>query len=95
MTTPAESGDLEGHALLNERIKGGKNLEFFLRTDIDHPATWTPIGTDEECFKGTLHGDGHTISGLDHSLFNNLCGNVYNLGVTGSFNSAGVADKVM
>ena len=93
LTTPAESGDLVGHTLLNERIKGGENLEFFLRTDIDHPATWTPIGTDAECFKGTLHGDGHTISGLDHSLFNNLCGNVYNLGVTGSFNSAGVADK--
>jgi len=84
---------LTGHNPLNERVKGGKNLEFFLRTDIDHPATWTPIGTDAECFKGTLHGDGHTISGLDHSLFNNLCGNVYNLGVTGSFNSAGVADK--
>ena len=93
LTTPAESGDLKGHALLNERIKGGKNLEFFLRTDIAHPETWTPIGTDEQCFEGTLHGDGHTISGLDHSLFNNLCGSVYNLGVTGSFQSAGVVDK--
>jgi hypothetical protein len=26
-------------------------------------------------------------------LFNNLCGSVYNLGVTGTFNSAGVVDK--
>ena len=93
LETPAASGDLEGHALLNPRVKGGNKLEFFLRTDIAHPETWTPIGTDEQCFEGTLHGDGHTISGLDHSLFNNLCGSVYNLGVTGSFNSAGVVDK--
>ena len=96
-------------------VLGGKNLEFFLRTDIDHGPTiesnpahesdpsapetipvahpWTPIGTDAQCFEGTLHGDGHTISGLDNSLFNNLCGNVYNLGVTGSFNTAGVVNK--
>jgi len=84
---------LTGHNPLNGRIKGGKNLEFFLRTDIDHPESWEPIGTDAQCFEGTLHGDGHTIRGLDHSLFNNLCGSVYNLGVTGSFNEAGVADK--
>ena len=93
LETPAASGDLKGHALLNPRVKGGNKLEFFLRTDIAHPETWTPIGTDEQCFEGTLHGDGHTISGLDHSLFNNLCGSVYNLGVTGTFNSAGVVDK--
>ena len=99
LTTPAESGDLKGHALLNERIKGGKNLEFFLRTDLsrnDDPAVaneWTSIASGSDpCFQGTLHGDGHTISGLDNSLFGHLCGNVYNLGVTGSFNTAGVAD---
>ena len=57
------------------------------------PRTWnSSCGTDDVCFKGTLHGDGHTISGLDHSLFRNLCGDVYNLGVRGSFNTAGVAD---
>ena len=134
--SPANS-ELKGHALLNistdtatniydeqqyqKGVKGGKNLEFFLRTDIDHGPTpnpdynpetpgsqqtishpWTPIGTEddpsttgvdeEQCFEGTLHGDGHTISGLDNSLFKNLCGNVYNLGVTGSFKSAGVVD---
>ena len=92
-SSPAEGTPLKGHALLNERVKGGQNLEFFLRTDIDHPESWTTIGTDDICFKGNFHGDGHTISGLDNSLFYNLCGNVYNLGVTGSFNSAGVADK--
>ena len=59
---------------------------------VDHP--WTPIANDleHECFEGVLHGDGHTISGLDHSLFGKLCGSVYNLGVTGSFNGAGVAE---
>ena len=97
-TTVAESGDLAGHALLNNKVKGGKDLEFFMRTDIDYPDNpetndWTPIGTDEQCFEGILHGDGHTISGLDNSLFNNLCGSVYNLGVTGSFNTAGVVNK--
>ena len=85
-------------------VKGGKNLEFFLHTDIDHSGSaWTPIGSEddpsttevneEQCFEGDLHGDGHTISGLNKSLFKNLCGSVYNLGVMGSFNSAGVVDK--
>ena len=109
-TTVAESGDLKDHALLNtstatgtstfdgqtytKGVKGAKNLEFFLRTDLDHSSSsWSSIGTDDQCFEGTLHGDGHTISGLDYSLFNNLCGEVYNLGVTGSFNTAGVVDK--
>ena len=87
------SGDLEGHALLSDNIKGGNNLEFFLRTDIDHSgSTWTPIGTDAQCFEGTLHGDGYTISGLDNSLFHKLCGSIYNLGVTGTFNTAGIVD---
>lgn len=54
---------------------------------------WTPIANGEnECFSGVLHGDGHTISGLSSSLFNHLCGRVYNLGVTGSFTGAGVAE---
>ena len=63
------------------------------------PATWTPIGNDNttgdtgQCFEGTLHGDGYTISGLDNSLFAHLCGEVYNLGVTGSFTGAGIAEE--
>ncbi|MBR2252852.1 MAG: hypothetical protein IJ895_00290, partial [Prevotella sp.] len=53
---------LVGDSLLNDSVRAGKHLEFFLRTDIAHPATWTPIGDDGDgkCFKGTLHGDGHT-----------------------------------
>ena len=66
---------------------------------VDHP--WTPIAYDAEdkkCFEGILHGDGHTISGLapaagtTGSLFHKLCGEVYNLGVTGSFTYAGIVD---
>ena len=90
---------LLNHHIMNERVAAGNNLEFFLRTDLsraDDPAVpneWTPIGaTAGTCFEGTLHGDGHTISGLDNSLFHHLCGDVYNLGVTGSFKGAGVAD---
>jgi len=110
-----DEGTFKDHKPLNERVKAGKGLEFFLRTDIERgtqevanpehatnpeaPETitvtkpWTPIasGTDP-CFEGTFHGDGHTISGLDHSLFGKLCGDVYNLGVTGTFTDAGVAD---
>ena len=85
---------LEGHAPLNTSQVGScKNLEFFMRTDINHPESWTPIGTDaDHCFDGVFHGDGHTISGLDNSLFNDLCGEVYNLGVMGTFNTAGVVN---
>ena len=86
-------GNLKDHTLMNPKVEGGKNLEFILRTDINRTGTWTAIGDNDNCFKGNLHGDGHTISGLDNSLFYNLCGSVYNLGVTGSFTSAGVADK--
>lgn len=112
------SGTLNGHAIMNSRIKGGANLEFILRTNIDHtPVTkpnpdydstdptspetittgnWTSIanetGVDDPCFSGILHGDGYTISGLSSSLFGKLCGAVYNLGVTGSFDGAGVAE---
>ena len=87
------SGDLAGHTILDEHVKAGHDLEFFLHTNVKHTGEWTPIGTDDNCFEGNLHGDGYHIDGLNNSLFHNLCGNVYNLGVTGSFSSAGIADK--
>ena len=90
---------LNGHVPLDNThaakpMRGGQYLEFFLRADQDHTGSdWTPIANnDGECFSGVLHGDGYTISGLTNSLFNHLCGNVYNLGVTGSFTGAGVAE---
>ena len=89
-------GPFTGHAPLDTLVKACKNLEFFLHTNVTVPSgspAWEPIGTDDNCFEGNLHGDGYHIDGLDNSLFYNLCGNVYNLGVTGSFKSAGVADK--
>ena len=85
--------------VFNPRIKNASNLEFILRSDIapkkyaeTSSEGWKQIGDSENCFAGTLHGNGYTISGLDKSLFNYLCGNVYNLGVTGSFTGGGVAD---
>ena len=91
--TLSHGGTLEGHSPLGEQVRDCENLEFILRTNIDHPTTWTPIANNAgECFAGNLHGDGYTISSLDNSLFNNLCGNIYNLGVTGSFTSAGIAE---
>ena len=77
---------------LDDHVENCKNLEFFLHTNVQHTGEWTSIGTDDDCFEGNLHGDGYHIDGLDKSLFYNLCGNVYNLGVTGSFTSAGVVD---
>ena len=96
LTTKETSGPLAGHELLDSHVKDCAHLEFILRTDINHSVAtdeWVAIGDDVHCFEGNLHGDGHTISGIDNSLFGNLCGKVYNLGVTGTFISAGIADK--
>jgi hypothetical protein len=91
--------DVAGHERLvtdnpDKELKGGHYLEFFLRSNQNYSGEWnTPIASGSgECFNGTLHGDGYTINGLNNSLFGHLCGSVYNLGVTGSFTSAGVAD---
>ena len=97
-----------GKALVEAFVSAGYNVwacarkanpEYDPENNPSVPATiidenlWTSIGTDDQCFEGTLHGDGYTISGLSSSLFYNLCVDVYNLGVTGSFTSAGVVDK--
>ena len=85
-----------GHATLDSHVKGLADLDFILSSNMSPKAyanDWTSIGNDSQCFGGTLHGDGYTISGLNNSLFGKLCGKVYNLGVTGSFTSAGIADS--
>ncbi|MBQ7495759.1 MAG: T9SS type A sorting domain-containing protein [Bacteroidaceae bacterium] len=74
-------------------IRGATGLDFFMQGDITPTRTWTSIGTGEEpCFNGDFHGEGSTITGIPVSLFDKLCGNVWNLGVTGSFTSGGVAN---
>ena len=99
LTTEATAADdpLLGHALLNTHVKGCNDLDIILRTNLNFDTnngqhSWTSIGSEDACFAGTLHGDGYTISGINQSLFDHLCGNVYNLGVTGSFTSAGIAN---
>jgi len=94
-TTVATTGATQGHALLDEYVKGCENLDFILHSNVEPKAytDWTPVGNDGQCFGGTFHGDGYTISGLNNSLFGNLCGDVYNLGVRGSFTGAGIAEK--
>lgn len=77
---------------LDEHVRDCQNLEFILHTNVNHTGSWTPVGEDGHCFSGNFHGDGYHIDGLNNSLFGSLCGNVYNLGVTGSFTSAGIAD---
>ena len=93
-TEVATTGATKDHSILNSHVKGGADLEFILNSNVSPKAytDWTSIGDANQCFMGNLHGDGYTISGLDKSLFYKLCGSVYNLGVTGSFTSAGVVD---
>ena len=85
----------DGHAPLDAHVKGCADLDFILNSDVSPKkyTAWTSIGDANQCFEGTLHGDGYTISGLNNSLFGSLCGNVYNLGVTGTFTSAGIAES--
>ena len=86
---------LTGHGALDEHVKDCQNLDFILYSDVAPKkyTSWTPIGNAEHCFAGWLHGSGYTVSGLDKSLFGKLCGNIYNIGVMGSFTSGGVADS--
>jgi len=94
-TSIATEGALKDHALLDSHVKQAGNLDFILRSNMEPKAytDWSSIGNEGACFSGTLHGDGYTINGLSSSLFNYLCGSVYNLGVTGSFSGAGVAEE--
>ena len=92
-----KTGTFKGHIPLNDHVRGGKNIEFILNSDIApkaYAANWTSIGSSkDDCFEGKLHGDGHTISGLTSSLFDYVCDDsIYNLGVTGSFSGSGIAE---
>lgn len=80
---------------LSSTVSGCQDLEIILRSDLSPNVadSWSAsIGTGDQCFGGNLHGDGYTISGVNASLFNKVCGNIYNLGVTGSFTGSGIAD---
>ena len=89
-------GNLTGHAALNERVSKMQNLEVFFHANTAPKAyanNWTPIASGEgQCYNGTIHGEGYHIDGLTNSFIGHLCGHVYNLGVNGSFTSAGLAD---
>ncbi len=89
-------GKFKDHKLLNSStVRGADDLDFILRTNLAPGSTpWTPIGSGEEtCFGGNVHGDGHYVSGLTSSLFDKLCGNVYNLGAMGAFTTGGIANS--
>ena len=74
-------------------VTGAKGLDFFVQNDVAATRSWTSIGTDDDCFEGNFHGNGHTLSNMSSSLFGKLCGNVYNIGVMGSFTGGGIADS--
>ena len=73
-------------------VIGAKGLDFFVQNNIAATRPWTSIGDAKNCFQGNFHGNGHTLSNMSNSLFGSLCGNVYNIGVMGTFTSGGVAD---
>lgn len=90
---------IDGVGKHNGQIQYAENLEFILQSDVEplyyKDKEWK-LGNSssaDNCFQGNLHGDGYAIGGLTHSLFDKLCGNVYNLGVTGSFTGAGISDN--
>ena len=98
---PITSGPFTGHTGLNNTdpekgVQNMQNLEVFFHANTEPTAyagNWTPIANgDGQCYNGTIHGEGYTVSGLSQSLIGHLCGQVYNLGVQGSFTSAGLAD---
>ena len=77
----------------SRNITGASGLEFFLQDEVrSEMPSWTPIGDDTQCFNGTFHGNGNTVTGLNNSLFGRLCGSVYNLGVMGNFTTGGIAN---
>ncbi len=86
------------HYALNNHVKGLDNLEIILNSDVQPLKYtgndgWKQIGTNTQCFEGTLHGNGYTVSGIDKSLFANMCGRVYNLGVRGTIAGSGISDN--
>ena len=95
------SGNLAGHTGLNNTgtkgVQGMQNLEVFLHSDLAPKAyagNWTPIANgDGQCYNGNIHGEGYHIDNLPSSFIGHLCGHVYNLGVSGTFTSAGLADS--
>ena len=89
----SDYGSIEGDGNNGRDITGAYGLDFILTDDVAPTRTWTPIGDSEHCFSGEFHGNGHTISGMQTSLFGSLCGNVFNTGVMGSFTSGGIADS--
>jgi hypothetical protein len=94
-------GNLAGHRELNNTGEKGvqnmQNLEVFFHANTEpkvYADSWTPIASgNDECYAGTIHGEGYHVDGLTKSFIGHLCGHVYNLGVNGSFTSAGLADS--
>ena len=55
--------------------------------------TWTPIGSDANPFKGTLDGDGHSVSGIYVNSNEHYQGFVGYLGVNGIIQNIGVKES--
>ena len=98
---PITSGPLAGHTGLNNThpvkgVQGMQNLDIFFHANAAPKAyadSWTPIASGTgQCYNGVIHGEGYHVDGLPQTFIGNLCGHVYNLGVSGSFTSAGLAD---
>lgn len=70
-----------------ENAKACRKIDFILQSDLESKAgSWTSIGNSDQCFQGNVHGNGNAVKGLTAPLFGSLCGKVYNLGVSGTYN---------
>ena len=70
-----------------ENAKACQNIDFILQSDLESKAgSWASIGNSDQCFEGNVHGNGNAVKGLTAPLFGSLCGDVYNLGVSGTYN---------
>lgn len=77
-----------------ENAKACRNIDFILQSDLESKAgSWTSIGNSDQCFQGNVHGNGNAVTGLTAPLFGSLCGNVYNLGVSGTYNGPLLATR--
>jgi hypothetical protein len=104
----AVTGLSAGTLIIGNSISNRAGLEgisltgtYVLTGDIDVTGTWTPLGSGANSFKGTLDGNGHTItmddlvipvvSVMDHGLFGTIGqgGEVKNLKLAGTVSFTG------
>ena len=86
-TNPYLIEDVEDLKLLAEKVNSGETYtnKYFKQTaniDLENEPNWTPIGKENNPFKGIFNGDGHQITNLE------VTGNSNNAGLFGYVDGA-------